>query len=150
MCDVKVDSRNGLSIGILLCAAMRVLGHVSVVRDLRTQPLNELTNNAVEGQNNSLKVGGLKSLAPLDWLLVMLAMESEHLTNQHGSLNGMIKKTNNIISQHAGRVVSDHPPPHFFGKGKSCGSFTLSVSFSFLQSLPAFVAHETARAVCGA
>jgi hypothetical protein len=125
---------------------MRVLGHVSVVRDLRTQPLNELTNNAVEGQNNSLKVGGLKSLAPLDWLLVMLAMESEHLTNQHGSSNGMIKKTNNTISQHAGRVVSDHPPPPLFWQGKI---LRLIYSFSFLF-LPSITSCVCGACVCGA
>ena len=66
----------------VLHAAMRALDLVSVVRDLGTPPLNELTNNTVEGQNNRLKVMGLKSLPPLDWLLAMLAMEAEHWSRE--------------------------------------------------------------------
>ena len=66
----------------VLHAAMRVLDLVSVVRDLGTPPLNELTNNTVEGQNNRLKVMGLKGLPPLDWLLAMLAMEAEYWSRE--------------------------------------------------------------------
>ena len=66
----------------VLHAAMRALDLVSVVRDLGTPPLNELTNNTVEGQNNRLKVMGLKGLPSLDWLLAMLAMEAEYWSRE--------------------------------------------------------------------
>jgi hypothetical protein len=66
----------------VLHEAMRVLDLVSVVRDLRTPPLDELTNNTVEGPNNRIKVEGLKNLPPLDWLLAMLAMEAEYWTRE--------------------------------------------------------------------